>query len=133
MKNIFFIFILISSFSFSKTLKSLLENNINKPIIVLISQNHCKFCENQKKYLKDDDDLIEFIWNNFQFIELNRNKVQIPKDLSTPASPTTFIIDKEGYILYKHVGYISKDDLKAVLNKILTDIGDYNQIDQDLQ
>jgi len=120
MKKFLIIISLFFTFSNGATLKTLENDNIKKPILVIISQDYCKYCEKQKHEIKKDKELFNLIVNNFQFIELNRSRVFIPKKLYSRGSPAIFFLNENGKIIWKNIGYMKADMFKYQIKKVLS-------------
>jgi len=121
MKKIILSLILLFSFSFGDStdyIKSL-TNNIEKPILVLIKQNNCRYCEKQIKVI-DNSVLREYIDKNFQFTTINRSNDMIPVELlGSNVSPTIFVVTKKGIIIDEMKGLQKTNTLLKRLNRSL--------------
>ena len=121
MKKIILSLILLFSFSFGDStdyIKSL-TNNIEKPILVLIKQNNCRYCEKQIKVI-DNSVLREYIEKNFQFTTINRSNDMIPVELlGSNVSPTIFVVTKKGIIIDEMKGLQKTNTLLKRLNRSL--------------
>lgn len=121
MKKIILSLTLLFSFSFGDStdyIKSL-TNNIEKPILVLIKQNNCRYCEKQIKVI-DNSVLREYIDKNFQFTTINRSNDMIPVELlGSNVSPTIFVVTKKGIIIDEMKGLQKTNTLLKRLNRSL--------------
>ena len=118
MKKVILILTLITSFSFSDSTEyvSFLSNNVEKPILVMIKQNNCRFCEKQLKVINNSV-LREYIDRNFQFTTINRSNDMIPAELMDGnLSPTMFVLSKKGKVVDKLVGLQKSKVLLRRLN-----------------
>lgn len=121
MKKIILSLTLLFSFSFGDStdyIKSL-TNNIEKPILVLIKQNNCRYCEKQIKVI-DNSVLREYIDKNFQFTTINRSNDMIPVELlGSNVSPTIFVVTKKGTVIDEMKGLQKTKTLLKRLNRSL--------------
>lgn len=121
MKKIFLVPFILLSFSQADSrdyIKSL-SNSIDKPIVVMIKQNNCRFCEKQIKVINNSV-LREYIETNFQFTTINRSNDMLPEELLTSTlSPSIFVISKKGEILDEMRGLQKTQILLRRLNRAL--------------
>jgi len=133
MKYILMIVMVLSVFSEARsTLKELVSDDIEKPIVLMVSMNNCRYCKKQKKVIREDD-VTQYIVDNFQFTEINMSLVSLPEKLQTKSAPTLFILDKDGEVISKNMGYKKKDDLMNLLKKSLKELKVYDELDYQLE
>ena len=113
------IFIIFSLSLNAKTLNQLETDSVNKPIMVVITMDNCKYCKKQKKSMKGDKELLNLINSKFQFLELNRSRVPVPSKLANRGAPTTFILSPSGKVLKKLEGFRKAPELKRALKEVL--------------
>jgi thioredoxin-like negative regulator of GroEL len=119
-KKILFPLLLVSIASADSTayIKSL-TNNIQKPIVVLIKQNNCRYCEKQLNVINNSV-LREYLDKNFQFTTINRSNDMLPAELmDSSVSPTIYVVSKKGKILDEMKGLQQSNNLLRRLNRTL--------------
>ena len=116
----------------AKTLKDAETDNIKKPIYVLVTQNNCTFCVKQKRVLKDPE-MAKFIKDNFQYVEINRDRVPLSKKVYSPYSPTTFILTENGDVVDYFPGYIKSRQLKENLKASIAEVNALKRVEKDLR
>jgi peroxiredoxin len=77
--------------------------------MVMIGVDQEESAEVVKKFLQDFD---------MSYPILLDEKADATKAYQVMVLPTTFFIDKDGILRYRHVGYIQEDQFRAYLGKI---------------
>lgn len=147
MKNSWFVLGFLFSFvcGFSQIKKTEIRNldslmmEQKKPIFVLITANHCAYCQLQKKQLSKNSDFIKN-QQKFYFVEFNsedkipvvfnkKNYVFKPSGLSSGvhqlatflnaseilATPTWVLLDANYQVLFRYAGVLSKEQLRTIV------------------
>ena len=95
-------------------------NKVNKPIFVVVTANHCKYCENQKKVIENNPVLGNFIDQYFQYSVINMSRVPVPSELQpVRGTPTLYVVEKSGKVISRRSGFQSSKSLLNFLRNSL--------------
>ncbi len=99
--------ILISGGLKSSLLKSKKEN---RPIMVLVTAKHCKYCAKMKKYTLSNPDVISNL-EGFIFTKVDKNSLDAQKYLPhTRYTPTVYFISPKFHVVNTVKGYLNAYD-----------------------
>jgi len=125
----------ISFLTFVLSQGTLFANNFNidkisktskKEVIVYLHRIGCSYCNSMSEFTLDEDDIKEYLAENFNFIDINisydhkiryKGKVTGGKcfasDIGYAFYPATLFLDKQGNVKYAALGY--KDEYEFLL------------------
>lgn len=104
--------------SYEKALQKALKQN--KPIMMMIGQTECPYCNKFEQKTLTRDVINDKIQKAFIPLTVLRDKDTYPKQFKDKGVPTVLFIDpKEEKTFYKSFGYKSKRDYKVELDKAL--------------
>jgi thioredoxin-related protein len=80
---------------------------LHKPLFVVVIKGGCPYCVKMENEVLNDPDVNSYIHKNFVPLILKRRVSEIPKQLSFPFTPVSFVIDaKSERILRTIIGYM---------------------------
>ena len=90
----------------------------DKRLMVLITQDNCRYCIRMKKTTFTDPEVIKRIKEKYVFVEVNRHKDDYPKSyLTVYGVPTTYFLYKNGLkIMSGAGGYWNKEDFFSFMD-----------------
>jgi len=123
MKKIILSILLITSSLFSSKLiikNSFVDANMgsiktNKPLLVIITTEECKWCKKMKTTTLRNKEVINKLNNDFSFTILVKNDDNYPRKLHSRLVPFSYFL-LNGKIIYKVPGYWNSEDYLSILN-----------------
>ncbi len=104
--------------SYEKALKK--GQTSGKPIMMLIGQEGCPFCNKFEVKTLTKDEVNDIIQTNFIPLTLLRDIDSFPEKFKPKGVPTVLFIDpKDEEVFYKSFGYLSKQDYVIELQKAI--------------
>lgn len=92
----------------------------NKPLMVLITSEQCRWCRKLENTTLKDESIINHINGKFQAVNVIRDKSVYPKILSAKMVPMSYFIDpKTGKVLSSIPGYWESEDYNSILDEAL--------------
>lgn len=92
----------------------------NKPLMVLITSEQCRWCRKLENTTLQDDEITARINAKFQAVNVTKDKSNYPKNLSAKMVPMSYFLDsKSGKVLYSIPGYWGAEDYNSVLDDAL--------------
>jgi thioredoxin-related protein len=92
----------------------------NKPVMVLITSETCRWCRKLENTTLQDDEIVGRINSKFQAVNVTKDKSNYPKNLSAKMVPMSYFLDpKTGKVLYSIPGYWGTEDYNSVLDDAL--------------
>ncbi len=89
----------------------------HKHIMVLITQDNCRWCQKMKKTTYKDPKVIERINRSYIFVEVHRYNDEYPKKLTVFGVPTTYFLYNDGTKIMQGVGgYWSSEDFMSFMD-----------------
>ena len=89
----------------------------NKRIIVLITQDDCRYCKRMKKTTFKDPKTIKRINEKYIFVEVDRYFDEYPEDLTVYGVPTTYFLYNDGtHIMRGAGGYWNSEDFASFMD-----------------
>ena len=115
-----------------------------RPVVVFIHTDWCKFCKSMKKYTLTDKNLIKTLNSKFYYIDFNAETKepiiyggqtfefipmghnvgthQLAKNLATINGrilyPTLCILNSKNEIIYQYAGWLQVDEMEEILEKV---------------
>ncbi|BCD68493.1 thioredoxin family protein [Nitratiruptor sp. YY09-18] len=102
---------------FEKAYKESLESG--KPLFVFIERRYppCKWCERMQRTTLADQNISNYINNNFIPVKLEKSTSSYPSELYPRYVPTIYVIKGE-YVIKKIIGYWNKNDFWSDLRDV---------------
>lgn len=91
----------------------------NKPLMVLITSEQCRWCRKFEMTTLQNDEIIGRINSRFTAVHVIRDKSVYPSALTAKMVPMSYFLDGEGKIIYKIPGYWGVEDYNSVLDDAL--------------
>jgi thioredoxin-related protein len=97
---------------FTTDYKSALEQAAKqkKPLLVLITQNNCNWCDKLKNKTLEDKKVAAVLKKSYVVVVLNKDTQELPQAVKVRVAPTTFILnakeEKQGRPM---IGYFDAD------------------------
>lgn len=89
----------------------------NKPLMVLITSEQCRWCRKLENTTLQNDEIVATINSSFKAVHVTRDKSVYPKNLDAKMVPMSYFIDpKNGKILYSIPGFWDSEDYRSVLD-----------------
>jgi len=89
----------------------------NKPLMVLITSETCRYCRKLEATTLQDESVIAKINTHFQTVHVTKDKSIYPKTLTTKMVPTTYFIDpRTAKVLYSIPGFWDAEDYNSILD-----------------
>lgn len=117
------IFLALSIFLFSSSVHSMeilsyddamkVAGEKNKPVYVLFTGDYCSWCMKQKDVLESK--VVEDSLRDYVVCYVN-SKDEVAKKHRIKAIPVSMVLDSEGRVLRKNVGFMDEKDFLAWLN-----------------
>lgn len=95
-----------------------LAKETGKPILIDVSTDWCGYCKKMKKNVYTDTDVISKVTNDYIPLALNGEKgegIAFVKKHRISGYPTQIILDKEGKVINRHVGYTNAEGFLAFI------------------
>jgi len=119
MKKIFLLAVLAGSL-WAESYIDMRMNGVHKPLFVVVTANHCPYCERQKRVIENNAVLRNFIDENFQYATVNMSRVPVPGELQPIyGTPTVFVVEKSGDVVARRDGYQGARSLLNFLQQAL--------------
>jgi thioredoxin-related protein len=99
--------LLLEYVSYEDSLK--LAKEQNKKVFVLFTADYCSWCEKQKEVLQEGEVLIKLKSYVICFVDTQKRK-DLAEKFNVKTIPNYFILDQNGEVLKKHVGYKNAKD-----------------------
>lgn len=94
----------------------------NKPIMLKLTADDCKYCVKMDKEVLADDEVKKFLTKHFIPVSINVNKEKVPLEIKQTITPTFVFINQNGELLSKLPGSWNKKDFMDLLrNRIWKD------------
>lgn len=92
----------------------------NKPLMVLITSEQCRWCRKLENTTLQDDAIVARINAKFQAVNVTKDKSIYPRNLSAKMVPMSYFLDpKTLKVLYSIPGYWGAEDYDSVLDDAL--------------
>lgn len=91
----------------------------NKPLMVLITSEQCRWCRKFEMTTLQNDEIVGRINSRFASVHVIRDKSIYPNTLTAKMVPMSYFLDGEGKIIYKIPGYWGVEDYNSVLDDAL--------------
>lgn len=89
----------------------------NKRIMVLITQDGCRYCKRMKETTFKDTQTIKRINEKYIFVEVDRYFDEYPEDLTVYGVPTTYFLYSDGtHIMRGAGGYWDVEDFASFMD-----------------
>jgi len=89
----------------------------NKRIMVLITQDNCRYCKRMKKTTFKDPEIIKRIHKDYIFVEVDRYFDEYPEDLTVYGVPTTYFLYNDAkHIMRGAGGYWGSEDFHSFMD-----------------
>lgn len=89
----------------------------NKRIMVLITQDDCRYCKRMKQTTFKDPEIIKRINAKYIFVEVDRYFDEYPDDLTVYGVPTTYFLYNSGeHIMRGAGGYWGAEDFASFMD-----------------
>lgn len=89
----------------------------NKPLMVLITTESCRYCRKLEATTLQDEGVIAKMNTHFQTVHVTKDKSIYPKTLKTKMVPTTYFIDpRDNKVLYSIPGFWDAEDYTSILD-----------------
>ncbi|QSZ41993.1 DUF255 domain-containing protein [Sulfurimonas aquatica] len=95
-----------------------IQKKSNKVIMLDVVRDGCHYCEDMKKNVFQDKEMLEWINQRFIPVEINLDHDEIPLELKVYFTPTFFFLDKNQKVLKKVPGSWSIEDFKDLTKGI---------------
>ena len=97
------------------------QNN-DKPIILMYGRDNCLACSRMYDETFEDEDLTNFIQNNFHLVHVNLSHKQKLRGYPVLGTPTFYFIDKNKKVLSKLIGALKVQAMKKHLDDVLLSV-----------
>jgi len=77
----------------------------NKPVFILFSTKHCRWCRKLKETTFRDEQIIKRLNNEFIVLLLDKNYSKYPSKYNITAVPNVYIMNKDEEVFTSIVGY----------------------------
>lgn len=91
----------------------------NKPLMVLITSEQCRWCRKFEATTLQNDEIVGRINSRFTAVHVTRDKSVYPQNLSAKMVPMSYFLDRDGKVIYKIPGYWGVEDYNSVLDDAL--------------
>ena len=143
-----YLFIIFQTTIFAEIInldKAIIETKqTNKSPLVYLHRTGCPYCERLEEFTFDDEDVHNFMHNNFNFIEINvshtENTIIYNNEKMTPREfailigynffPSVLFLDADGELEHASVGYIEEKDFLLILKYMKSDAHKTMNIDE---
>ncbi len=88
----------------------------NKPIMLKLTADNCKYCTKMDKEVLADNEVKLFLDKNFITVNINVDKEELPLKLKRTITPTFIFVDRNENITSKLPGSWNKKDFMDLLN-----------------
>ncbi|PCJ66549.1 MAG: hypothetical protein COA58_07150 [Bacteroidetes bacterium] len=102
----------MNDISLKEALASATESN--KPVFIDVSTSWCGYCKKMKKKVYTDHAVSDYLSKNYISVKIDAEKgegIHIAKQFDIRAYPTQIIVDKNGRVQSKNVGYQDANEL----------------------
>lgn len=96
-----------------------LAKQTNKPIMLKLTAENCKYCVKMDKEVLENLEVNAFLSKHFIALTVNVDKEPIPLGIKRTITPTFIFIDQNEKILSKLPGSWNKKDFMDLLNKAI--------------
>lgn len=83
----------------------LVAKKSNKPLFILFTTEHCRWCRKLKERTLKDKEIIKRLNNEFIVLLLDKNHSNYPSTYNITAVPTVYITNKDEEVFTSIVGY----------------------------
>jgi len=108
-------FIPSEKMTYTEALRLAKQNN--KPIMLKLTAENCKYCVKMDKEVLENPEVKAFLSKHFITLTVNVDKEPIPLGIKRTITPTFIFIDQNEKILSKLPGSWNKKDFMDLLNK----------------
>jgi len=82
----------------------------NKPILLVVTQNNCAWCEKLKKETLESPKISQILSKEYVVVAINKDRQKLPSGVTARLAPTSFLLNHEQKQLDKPlVGFFSAD------------------------
>jgi len=142
--KLFFSFLVLQTSLFSQDINidKIVQqaNKSDKNVIIYLHRIGCSYCNTMGEFTLDDDDVIDYIDQNFKLVHINvsledtitfHGKVTggicFAKDIGYNFYPSTIFLDESANVKYSTVGYRNEVEFLHILKYVHT--GTYKNMD----
>ena len=121
--------LLSNEINIDKILKN--AHNSNKEVMLYLHRVGCSYCNSMQEFTLEDDDVAEYLENNFQVIQINISHkdtyiykgeksggICLAKRIGYDFYPSALFLDDGGDIKYASVGYNDDSEFLVILHYI---------------
>ena len=91
----------------------------NKPILVIMTKEHCRWCKRLETRTLEDETIKERLSDKFINLVLVRESSEFPGFLKARIFPTSFFLTKEERVIHKMPGFWKVDDFNSIIDDAL--------------
>jgi len=98
-------------------------NKENKPLMVLVTKNGCRWCEVLKKETLQNPKVVAVLNRDFVSYEGVMDEGSVPNSLMTPGTPATWFIKGNAPMFEPVMGAVKADDFLMALDTVKKEYG----------
>jgi len=93
-----------------------LSKETNRPIMLKLTANNCKYCIKMDKEVLADNEVKNLVNKNFITVNINVDEEELPLNLKRTVTPTFIFVNKNEKITSRLPGSWNKKDFMDLLN-----------------